>query len=198
MPALVERWRSLRRHHPAATRALLSIVLFLLGTDLFLVGRRVTYARETSRLRAGMTAVERARIDEAMQSDSNRLQVMIELARRQARVDAVLHLSVAVDSGVLTLEQEGAVLRSIPAEVGPDVWLRTSHRDSVRITAPRGTRTIERLLDDSLVALTGGASIYARSAADSGRARPGAVRVGAEDFRAIRSSLRAGQRVYFY
>jgi hypothetical protein len=198
MAALAERWRTVRQRHRAATRVLVGLSMLLLAADLLLVGKRVTYARETARLREGMTAVERARIDAAMQSDSNRLQVMIELARRQARVDAVLHLSVAVDSGVLTLEQEGAVLRSIPAEIGPDVWQRTARRDSVRITAPRGARTIERVLDDSMIVLNGGAAIYARAAADSGAVRPGAVRVAAADFKAIRGSLRAGQRVYFY
>lgn len=198
MAPLAERWSTLRRRHPVATRVLLAVSIFLLAADLLLVGRRVTYARETARLRAGMTAVERARIDAALQSDSNRLQVMIELAKRQASVDAVLHLSVAIDSGVITLEQEGAALRSIPAEIGRDVWLRTGRRDSVRITAPRGSRTIERVLDDSMIVLNGGASIYARSPADTGAARPGAVRVGALDFKAIRPSLRAGQRVYFF
>jgi hypothetical protein len=198
MAPLAERWRALRHRHPVATRLLLAVSLFLLAADLLLVGRRVTYAREIARLRAGMTVVERARIDGAMQSDSNRLEVMIELARRQASVDAVLHLTVAVDSGVITLEQEGAALRSIPAEVGREVWLHTARHDSVRITAPRGTRTIERMLDDSMIVLNGGASIYARSPADTSAARPGAVRVGAADFKAIRPSLKAGQRVYFF
>ena len=196
--SLAERWRALRQQHPLATRLLLALVILLLATDLFLAGKRVTYARETARLRAGMTTVERARIDAAMQSDSNRVQVMIELARRQASVDAVLHLSVAVDSGVLTLEQDGAVLRSIPAEIGRDVWLRAGPRDSVRITAPRGSRTIERVFDDSLIVLNGGVAIYARWPADSGVARPGSVRVGAADFKAIVPSLKAGQRVYFF
>jgi hypothetical protein len=198
MAPFAERWSTLWRRHAVATRLLVAVSIFLLAADLLIVGRRVTYARETARLRAGMTAVERSRIDAALQSDSNRLQVMIELAKRQASVDAVLHLSVAIDSGVITLEQEGAALRSIPAEIGRDVWLRTGRRDSVRITAPRGSRTIERVLDDSMIVLNGGASIYARSPADTGAARPGAVRVEALDFKAIRPSLKAGQRVYFF
>ena len=188
----------MRARRPMLTRALLGVLPLLLAADLFLVGRRVTYARETARLRASMTAVERERIDAAMHSDANRLQVMLELAKRQARADAVLHLSVVLDSGVIMLEQEGAVLRTIPADIGRDVWLHAGPRDSVRITAPRGSRTIEQVVGDSMVVLNGGASIYARSPTDSGAVRAGAVRVGAQDFRAIRPSLLAGQRVYFY
>jgi hypothetical protein len=146
-----------------------------------------------------MSAVERARLDAALQSDSNRLQVMIELARRQAQGDVGLHLAVAVDSGVLYLEQEGAVLRTMRAEIGPDAWIRQTKRDSVRITAPRGARTIERLLDDTTIVLNGGAMIYARLPADtSASARPGSVRVDAVELRVLTPSLRPGQRVYFY
>jgi hypothetical protein len=198
MAPFAERWRALRHRHPVVTPVLLAASILLVAVDLYLVGKRVTYARETARLREGMTAAERARIDAAMESDSNRLQVMIELAKRQARVDAALHLSVAVDSGVLRLEQDGAVLRSVPAEIGRDGWLRTGPRDSVRITAPRGARTIARVLDDSVIVLSGGARIYARAPADTTVARAGTVRVDASDFKAIRPSLRAGQRVYFF
>ena len=208
MTALGARWRELAHRHPWTLRLAWGAALVLLAGDLFLVGKRVNYARETARLRAGMTAVERARIDAALQSDSNRMMVMIELARRQASVDAGLHLSVALDSGVLTLEQEGATLRTVRAEVGPDVWVHTSGGDSLRITAPRGTRTIERVVDDTMIVLNGGAVIYAESesgasparagAVRAGAVRAGAVRVSAIDFRAIQPSLRAGQRVYFF
>ncbi len=200
MPAVMDHWRALARRFPWTMRFAWGLAVLILAGDVWIVARRVHYARETSRLRAAMSAVELARIDAAMQSDSNRLQVIIELARRQARGDAGLHLAVPVDSGLVSLEQEGATLRTIPAEVAPDQWVRSGTRDSLRVSAPRGARTIESVLGDSVVVLSGGSMIYARAAGDpaSGSVRPGCVRVGAADLRAIRPSLREGQRVYFY
>ena len=199
MTPLGDGLRALRRDYPRTLRLVAGAVLLILAGDVWVASKGVAYARESVRLRDGMSAVERTRLDAALQSDSNRLQVMIELARRQARGDAGLHLSVAVDSGVLYLEQESAVLRTVRAEIGPDAWIRTSKRDSVRITAPRGTRTIERLLDDTTIVLNGGAVIYARLPADtSASARPGSVRVDAVELRVLTPSLRPGQRVYFY
>jgi hypothetical protein len=191
--------RALRGAYPWTTRLVWGLALVTLAGDAWLVTKGVAYVRETSRLRAGMSVVERARLDAALASDSNRLQVMIELARRQARGDAGLHLSVAVDSGVLYLEQEGAVLRAVRTEIGTDARIHTGHRDSLRISAPRGTRTIELVADDTAIVLNGGTVIYARSASDSAApARPGSVRMAAADLRALRPNLKAGQRVYFY
>jgi hypothetical protein len=198
-PPPVSSLRALSRAYPWTTHVLWGIAALIFAGDAWLVAKRVSYVRETSRLREGMSAVERARIDAALASDSNRLQVMIELARRQARADAGLHLSVAVDSGVLYLEQEGAMLRTTHVEIGRDVWVRTGRRDSLRITAPRGTRTIDRLEDDTAVVLSGGTVIYARSSPDTVTAvRPGSVRLEPADFQVLRPNLKPGQRVYFY
>jgi hypothetical protein len=190
--------RALADRYPWTVRLVWGAALVLVAGDAFLGAKGIVYARETSRLRTGMSANERARLDAALISDSNRLQVIIELARRQASVDNGLHLTVALDSGVLSLEQEGATLRTLHAEIGPDSWVRTGKRDSLRITAPRGERTIEQLLGDTAVLLSGGALIYARVPGDSLAARSGSVRVEANDLRIIGPSLKAGQRVYFY
>jgi hypothetical protein len=191
-------WRALWARNPWMMRVVWGIALVVIAGDLFLVTKRVVYARETARLRDGMSGVEKTRIDAAMQNDANRLQVMLELARRQARVDNTLNLAVALDSAALYLEQDGAILRAVHADIGPDTWERRSKKDSVQITAPRGKRTIERIEGDTAVVLNGGALIYARSAADSGSARAGTVRVEAADLKVLMPSLKAGQRVYFY
>lgn len=191
-------WRALWTRYPWTMRAVWGVALVILASDVFLVTKRVVYARETARLRDGMSSVEKTRIDAALQNDANRLQVMIELARRQARVDNTLNLAIALDSAALYLEQDGAILRAVHADVGLDSWEHRSTKDSVQITAPRGKRTIERLLGDTAVVLSGGALIYARSAADSGSARAGTVRVEATDLKVLMPSLKAGQRVYFY
>lgn len=199
MTRLADGLRSLRREYPRTVRLAWGVALLILAGDLWVATKGVGYARETARLRDGMSGVERARLDAALVSDSNRLQVMIELARRQARGEAGLHLSVAVDSGVLYLEEEGAVLRTVRAEIGPDAWIGKTKRDSVRITAPRGARTIVRLLDDTTIVLNGGALIYARLPGDtSASARPGSVRMDALELRVLMPNLRPGQRVYFY
>jgi len=196
---LVAGLRRLARFHPWAFGIVWTLALGLAAFDVLLVSKRIGYVRETSRLRAGLSGVERTRLDAALEADSNRVQLIIALARRQASVDDELHLSISLDSAHVALEQGGAVLRVAPADIGPDAWVRTGRRDSLRITAPRGTRTIEQVLDDTAVVLSGGALIYAHVAADTAtHARPGSVRIGAGDLRAITPNLKPGQRVYFY
>lgn len=190
---------ALARAYPWTTRLVWGIALLFVAGDLWLLAKREAYAAETRRLRAGMSATERSRLDAAMTSNENRTRVMIELARRQARGDNGLHLAVSVDSGMLYLEQEGAVLRTVHADVGAGAWIHTSGRDSLRVGAPRGTRTIERLLGDTTLVLNGGTVIYARAVGDSGSVvRPGGVRVEAKDLKALGPNLKVGQRVYFY
>lgn len=190
---------ALARAYPWTTRLVWGIALLFVAGDLWLLAKRVAYAAETQRLRAGMSVTDRSRLDAAMKSNENRTRVMIELARRQARGDNGLHLAVSVDSGMLYLEQEGAVLRTVRADIGAGSWIHVSRRDSLRVGAPRGTRTIERLLGDTTLVLNGGTVIYARAAGDSGSAvRPGGVRVEAKDLKALGPNLRVGQRVYFY
>ena len=78
-------------------------------------------------------------------AEQNRMRVALELMRRQANIDKELHLSVAVDSGVMYLEREGALLREMPIDVGPEKRVGTAP-DTLKIVAPRGARTVERIL----------------------------------------------------
>ncbi|MBI1809178.1 MAG: hypothetical protein HYR75_04710 [Gemmatimonadetes bacterium] len=193
-----ERFRALARRFPTTTRVVWALAVAVAVADVVLLARRAAFASETTRLRAAMTASERDRVDAALVADSNRLAVIVELARRDARGDERLHLAVALDSGRMHLEQQGAVLRTMPVDVGPDLWVHHTASDSVLLTAPRGARTIERILGDSALALSGGAMLYARAAGDSARAMPGSVRVAANELRVLLPSLQVGQRVYFY
>ncbi|MHB1222635.1 MAG: hypothetical protein ACYC2G_01105, partial [Gemmatimonadaceae bacterium] len=138
-------WREFRRAYPGVLAVLGVVLAVLLVADGFLIQRRSAYAAETTRLRESMTTVERERTDLILAADERRWAVMLELARRQARADQRLHLSVAVDSGTLTLERDGARLRLVRAEVG-GVALVGSAPDTVRLAAPRGERTIEAVL----------------------------------------------------
>jgi hypothetical protein len=138
-------WSEFRRAYPGIVATMGIALLFMLGLDMWLVYKRVKYGSEISRLRSGMTDVERRRTDLALGDQQNRLRVMIELIRRQAQGDKDLHLSVAVDSGTMYLEREGATLREMPVDVAPERWVGTPP-DTVMIAAPRGARTVERVL----------------------------------------------------
>ncbi len=190
--------RRLWRRSPWIVGLVWGVGAVLLAADLLLAARRVGYAREITRLRAGMSSVERARIDAALKSDSNRVAVILELARRQARGDDGLHLAISLDSSVMHLEQSGAILRTIPVEIGRDRWERVGKRDSVLVTAPRGTRTVESVNGTLGAILSGGASLVAAVGADSTTLVAGAVRIAARDFSVLAPSLKPGVRVYFY
>ena len=138
-------WREFRRSYPGLIATLsLAIVLFL-AADAWLFLRYRRYVRETAALRASMTAVERRRTDALLAQEENRLKVMLELFRRQAKVDPTLHLSVSIDSGVMYLERDGALLREMPISIGPEKRVGIPP-DTLHIAAPRGKRTVERLL----------------------------------------------------
>lgn len=235
-------WREFRHAYPGLVATMtVAIVVLLVGITVLLV-KRDRYAKEIARLRAAMTEVERERTDALLADEERRFDVMLALLRRQAKLDHRLHLAVSVDSGRLVLQRDGAVLRSMPAEIGTDVPppaesagrgapARGVSAEEVPagrpLAAPRGSRTVERvlapgetyplpawmrearpeipanaMLDDGLLLLAGGLIIY--PAPDEGPLAPpspvlpGAVRVPAADFAAMRANLTAGMTVYFY
>jgi hypothetical protein len=138
-------WREFRRAYPGILATFGVALLVLLLADAWLLYRRQAYRAESARLRADMTGIERRRTDLALASDERRLAVTLELLRRQAMADAQLHLSVALDSARLTLERDGVVLRAAQVRVGPERVVGTPP-DTVRLSPPRGKRTVERVL----------------------------------------------------
>jgi hypothetical protein len=120
----------------------------LLALDGWLIAKRLRYQREIARLRSGMSDVERRRTDALLASNENKFKVMVELVRRQAQVDKSLHVKVSVDSSVMYLEREGALLRDMPVQVGPERRIGASP-DTIHMAAPRGARTVERVFTDS-------------------------------------------------
>jgi hypothetical protein len=141
-------WREFRRSYPGILVTMSIAVLLLLLVDGWLLGRSRRYQRETARLRASMSTVERKRADALLAQNENRLKVMLELFKRQAKVDPALHLSVSLDSGVMYLERDGALLREMPITVGPEKRVGTPP-DTVHIAAPRGKRSVEKVLGES-------------------------------------------------
>ena len=140
-------WREFRHSYPGLVVTMAIAVAIFLAADAWLLRRHRRYTRETAALRASMTDVERTRTDALLAQEENRLKVMVELFRRQAKVDPTLHLSVSLDSGVMYLERDGALLREMPITIGPEKRVGTPP-DTLHIAAPRGKRTVERLLDE--------------------------------------------------
>jgi hypothetical protein len=220
-------WREFRRSYPGILVTMAVALFAFLAIDAWLIRKRVRYRGEIERLRAEMTALERNRTDAILARDENRLRIALELIRRQSRIDKELHLSVTVDSGVMFLEREGAHLREMPIQIGPEKTVGVAP-DTVRMVAPRGARTIERIVDDTArwevpawvyadrglapsqeraingpaVVLSGGTMIYSTPTVgplnDSAYVLPGSIRARAADLKAILPNLKNGMTVYFY
>jgi hypothetical protein len=220
-------WREFRRSYPGILITMGIALFAFLAIDAWLIRKRVRYRSEIERLRAEMTGLERSRTDAILARDENRLRIALELIRRQARIDKELHLSVTIDSGVMFLEREGAHLREMPIQIGPEKTVGTAP-DTVRMVAPRGARTIERIVDDTgtwevpawvyadrglppsqeraingpAVVLSGGTMIYSMPSVgplnDSAYVLPGSIRARAADLKAILPNLQNGMTVYFY
>lgn len=123
-------------------------LLVLLATAGWLLHTRNRYQREDARIRAAMSQLERDRADAVLAREDSRmrrLKLEVELLRRQASLDAELHLAVSLDSGAMHFERDGALLREIPVAVGPERRVGVAP-DTVHMAAPRGTRLIERII----------------------------------------------------
>ncbi len=192
-------WRDFRRAYPGFILTLIIALIAIVSLDGYLVLKRRDYSAEVERLRAAMTQSERSKTDAIVQGEHDKARIALELARRQAKLEKTLHLAVAVDSGRIYLEREGAVLREIAAQFGPERGM-TPGTDSVPAVVPRGERSVARLEENRIV-LEGGAAIEARTAAataDSTPIAPGNVRIGLMDMKAIMPNLTRGMRVFFY
>lgn len=139
------RWREFRRAYPGILATMGFSLIALVAMDVWLVQKRERYVDEDSRLRESMSTLQRQQADAILSNEQNKFRMMIELVRRQAQIDKELHLAIPVDSGVMYLEQEGALLREMPVQVGPEKRVGTPP-DTVYLATPRGTRTIERIL----------------------------------------------------
>ncbi|HYN80577.1 MAG TPA: hypothetical protein VES88_03680 [Gemmatimonadaceae bacterium] len=193
-------WRDFRQSYPGFVFTLILALLAILMLDGFLVYKRRAYTEEVNRLRGAMTEAERERTDAIVQAEQDKARIAIELAKRQAKLEKSLHLGVALDSGRIYLEREGAVLREMAALFGPEVGV-TPGSDSLPVVIPRGQRTVVRL-DENRIVLEGGSAIEAAStdvaSTDTSPIPAGNVRIGLTDMKAIRPNLSRGMRVYFY
>ncbi|HJP85516.1 MAG TPA: hypothetical protein VJ852_05980 [Gemmatimonadaceae bacterium] len=190
-------WKDFRRAYPGFVFVLGLGLAAMLVVDGWLVAKRVKYNHDVAQLREHMTAAERERTDAIVQSEQNKLRIAIELAKRQAKFDKRLHLNVSVDSARMYLTREGALLREMPVQFGPE--RQASPTDTAPpVAIPRGERTIADLGDTKIV-LDGGTQILSSSNTNDSTAIPaGGLRISTEDMKAIMPNLSAGMKVYFY
>jgi hypothetical protein len=193
-------WRDFRRAYPGFVFVLGLGLGLMVAVDAWLVYKRVDYNNEVSSLRSRMTDAERQRTDLIVQTEENKLRMAIELAKRQARFDPKLHLNVSIDSARMYLTREGALLREMPVQFGPERPVSPTS-DEPPVAIPRGERTVADLSPERIV-LDGGAQIIvAKTKAlegDSTAIPPGFLRIASEDMKAIMPNLKAGMKVYFY
>jgi hypothetical protein len=141
-------WSEFRQAYPGILATMGIALLLMVAFDMWLLYNRNRYEVEIERLRGGMSDFEKEKADMILATDERRLSVMIELIRRQSRVDETLHLGVSLDSSVMYLERDGARLRAMPVRVGLEKTVGVPP-DTVRMVVPRGVRTIERVIDGS-------------------------------------------------
>ena len=193
-------WRDFRRAYPGFVFVLGLGLAAMVAVDGWLLFKRVSYNRDVAQLRAHMTQAERERTDGIVEAEQNKLRIAIELARRQAKFDKKLHLNVSIDSSRMYLTREGALLREMPVQFGPERGASESS-DAPPAAVPRGERTIADLSVDKIT-LDGGATILtskaSQLAADTTAIPPGSLRMSLEDLKAIMPNLSAGMKVYFY
>ncbi|HXY32030.1 MAG TPA: hypothetical protein VEI06_15080 [Gemmatimonadaceae bacterium] len=142
------RFSEFRRQHAGFIAALAIIAATMVALDVWMVDRRKRYEAEIERLRAGMSDFERRRSDAVTNSRERQLTMVLALLRRQAKWDADIHLAVAVDSGRMYLEREGATLREFSVDVGPERRIGTPP-DTVHLAIPRGTRSVQHVVGAS-------------------------------------------------
>src|SRR5256886_10476698 len=152
-------WRDFRRAYPGFVFVLGLALLTMIGVDGWLLAKRVKYNHDVRLLREHMTAAERERTDAIVKSEQNKLQIAIELAKRQAKFDKRLHLNVSVDSARMYLTREGALLREMPVQFGPE-RMPSESASAPPAAIPRGERTAADL-SPTRITLDAGTQILA-------------------------------------
>jgi hypothetical protein len=193
-------WRDFRRAYPGFVFVLGLGLVAMLAVDAWLIAKRVKYNHDVAELRSHMSTAERERSDAIVKAEENKLRIAIELVKRQSKFDKKLHLNVSIDSSRMYLTREGALLREMPVQFGPE-RPASENSEAPPAAIPRGERTVADLAD-TRITLDGGTYILAAKApdvaSDSTPIPPGSLRVGADDMKAIMPNLKTGMKVYFY
>ena len=138
-------WREFRDAYPRIVAGTVLFMAILLAADAVFAWRWLRYRRETRDMRASLNAAERGRLDLLLETTGQQAELMMEVARREARGADRLNLAVSLDDGVMYLQRQGARLREMKVRVGPEATIGLAP-GAVRIAAPRGKRTVTRIL----------------------------------------------------
>jgi hypothetical protein len=118
----------------------------LLAVDLVLLVQFWRYRGEIAKTRAAMTATEQRRADALLAVREGHQALAMALARQQAVRDEGLNLAVSLREGTMELQREGAQLRGMRVEIGPEVTVGRPP-GVIKVTPPRGVRRIARVVD---------------------------------------------------
>src|SRR6184192_2168151 len=175
-------WTDFRRAYPGFIFTLGFALLIMLAVDGWLIYRRVAYAADIATLRGHMSGAEREKTDAIVDATESKARIELELAKRQARLEKRFHLNVSVDSSRMYLASEGAVLREMSVQFGPERNV-TPGGDSLPAAVPRGERTVAEVGDNEIT-LDGGTHILVASGSldkDPSAIPAGALRIGRAD-----------------
>lgn len=135
------------KSRPIRIILLACVLLGLGGIEAFLFYKRSRYQNETARLRADMSAIERQRADAIIADEADRIDLMIQLIKRQAIGDDALHLAVSAESSYVALERGDVRLRVMPARFGPAQRVGIPP-DTIQVTVPQGMRRVEQTVTE--------------------------------------------------
>jgi hypothetical protein len=142
------RWGDFRGAYPRIVTAM-ALGLVALGVlDVFLLVKRAEYRRQIQADRVAMTATERQRADGLLAAAESRDALAQALVRQQASTDRKLNLGVSLEKGTMDLQREGAELRAMRVQVGPEVTVGQAP-GARKITPPLGLRRVAAVVDES-------------------------------------------------
>jgi hypothetical protein len=142
------RWSDFRDAYPRIVTAMVLGLVGLAALDAFLIFKAIQYRRQIRADRAAMTATERQRTDALLASQAGRADLAQALVGAQAVKDTGLNLAIALDEGTMDLQREGAQLREIRVQIGPEVTVGKPP-GARKITPPLGRRQVAAVVDGS-------------------------------------------------
>lgn len=140
------RWGEFRSAYPRIVTGMALGAVALLAVDAALLVQRTRYVRELNAIRVSMSTLERERADALVALADGRGELQAAVARQQAIAERGLNLAVSLEEGTMHLQREGARLRTMRVEVGPELDLAGSPGAS-RIVPPLGRRLLARVVD---------------------------------------------------
>jgi hypothetical protein len=142
------RWTEFRDAYPRIVLGLTLGLAALVVVDVVLAVQWWRYRRQTVATRSAMTAMERQKADTLLAAREGHAALAMALARQQAVQDRRINLAVDLKEGTMALQREGAQLRVMRVDVGPEITV--GHPPgALKVTPPLGVRRIARVVDGS-------------------------------------------------